>query len=352
MRIKQLDGVRAVAIALVVLEHGLNLPMGWAGVDLFFVLSGFLITRILRRTKEEPYYWTRFYIKRATRILPPMMLALLLSAIFYRPNLGAWWIAYLLFGSNISRVFHSEISGRWDVFWSLAVEEHFYLIWPIAIRYLRRRSLLILLICVVLAEPVIRGFATPHVSFLAIYFLTPFRLDGLAAGAFLALALESERDAARIRSLSVPLLCASTALLVLCTFYVPGFNRRANSLAFNSVGYSFVALISVSAIAFVLLRPNSLATRLLSLKPVVFIGVISYGIYLFHHVILDLVASVSLPKAMFALQVSAAFAITLFFCWLSFRWFESPVIAWGHAKASHLAPGAADGKAQTQANAG
>ncbi len=110
-----------------------------------------------------------------------MLLALLLSAIFYRPNLGAWWIAYLFFGSNISRVFHSEISGRWDVFWSLAVEEHFYLMWPIAIRYLRRRSLIILLICALLAEPVIRGLATPHVSFLAIYFLTPFRLDGLAA---------------------------------------------------------------------------------------------------------------------------------------------------------------------------
>ncbi len=134
--------------------------------------------------------------------------------------------------------------------------------------------------------------------------------------------------------------------------YVPGFSRRANSLAFNSVGYSFVALISVSAIAFVLLRPNSLATRLLSLKPVVFLGVISYGIYLFHHVILDLVARVNLPRGMFALQVTAAFAITLLFCWLSFRWFESPIIAWGHAKASHLAMDASDGKVQARANAG
>ena len=81
--IDSLDGVRGIAILLVLSMHGGWFDNGWIGVDLFFVLSGFLITGILRRTRSEPFYWRRFYIKRATRILPPLLFGIAVTVLLW-----------------------------------------------------------------------------------------------------------------------------------------------------------------------------------------------------------------------------------------------------------------------------
>jgi peptidoglycan/LPS O-acetylase OafA/YrhL len=80
--IDSFDGIRGVAILLVLIMHAGWFDTGWVGADLFFVLSGFLITRILRKSRSEPFYWRRFYIKRATRILPPLLLGIAVAAVF------------------------------------------------------------------------------------------------------------------------------------------------------------------------------------------------------------------------------------------------------------------------------
>src|SRR5580658_2055432 len=81
--IDSFDGIRGIAVLMVLLAHGTWFKSGWAGVDLFFVLSGFLITGILRKTRSEPFYWRRFYIKRATRILPPVLLAVIATVVLW-----------------------------------------------------------------------------------------------------------------------------------------------------------------------------------------------------------------------------------------------------------------------------
>lgn len=191
MRLARLDGIRTIAILLVLLtHHRMITQVGWAGVDLFFVLSGFLITRILRSSFTQTTYWSRFYLKRAVRILPPFFILVGFCAIVSHHRSFLSFLGYVLFLGNVMTLtrFDNPLLG---VLWSLAVEEHFYLMWPFAIKFIERRQLLLILSGVLLFEPLLRGLATPHLrGWTPIYFLTPFRLDSLAAGALMAILVE------------------------------------------------------------------------------------------------------------------------------------------------------------------
>src|SRR6266481_5061394 len=125
MRIDRLDGIRAVAILMVLLFHRGSLAFGWTGVELFFVLSGFLITGILRKMRTHERYWSRFYSRRAARILPPVLLLMLLYSLAAKPPLPTI-LGYTLFAGNVMNrtAYGRSILGS---LWSLAVEEHFYL---------------------------------------------------------------------------------------------------------------------------------------------------------------------------------------------------------------------------------
>ena len=161
----ELDSLRGVAILLVLFFHGFDSPGivwsrltvpgrlfftaclgGWTGVYLFFVLSGFLITGILLDSKPKPQYYRRFYIRRALRILPAFYLLLLLLIVL--PRTG--WLAHrrvgwpfvalsFLYLANVTNLF--GVPGQYGALWSLAVEEHFYLVWPAVVRRLSRRAI-------------------------------------------------------------------------------------------------------------------------------------------------------------------------------------------------------------------
>ena len=176
----ELDTIRGIAILLVLFFHGFGLRYGlrglsgfpkllvaatlpgWMGVNLFFVLSGFLITGILLDSKSRPNYFRVFYIRRALRILPLYYGVLLLLAVLTRTgwvNRHASW-AYLglsaIYLSNVTELF--GVPSQYTVLWSLAVEEHFYLLWPAAIRVLSRYQVVVAgaVICVVC--PCLRAF--------------------------------------------------------------------------------------------------------------------------------------------------------------------------------------------------
>ncbi|HTF65474.1 MAG TPA: acyltransferase [Edaphobacter sp.] len=182
MRIPRLDGIRAIAILLVFFYHHRLLGgSGRAGVDLFFVLPGLLITRILRASSSKDHYWSRFYLKRSIRILPPLALLFALC-LTLDPHMSLWTIAgYSLFLGNVMNItrYANEL---FLVLWSLAVEEHFYIFWPFAVKFLQRRTLITLVTCVLLIEPILRAAFTPYIQGETVYYLTPFRLDSLAAG--------------------------------------------------------------------------------------------------------------------------------------------------------------------------
>jgi peptidoglycan/LPS O-acetylase OafA/YrhL len=121
-RIGRLDGIRAVAIALVFLHHAEFVALGWTGVSLFFVLSGLLITGILRRSRCDPAFWGPFYIKRATRILPPLVIVFAGAAIFCTIPWRKVGLYHLFFLSNLSQALYRGQSGALDVLWSLSVD--------------------------------------------------------------------------------------------------------------------------------------------------------------------------------------------------------------------------------------
>src|SRR5688572_4277989 len=174
---------------------------GWVGVDLFFVLSGFLITGILLDTRGSDRYFTTFYARRTLRIFPLYYLVLFLGLVVL-PNFPEAHQAltgvgdnpppqwpYWLYLTNFSIADRGWAHGWLDVAWSLAIEEHFYLVWPLVIWLCPPRVMAALCAVIILAEPAARIFArATNVDPLPIYVLTWFRVDGLAIGALLALA--------------------------------------------------------------------------------------------------------------------------------------------------------------------
>ena len=202
--IDSFDGIRGVAIFMVLSMHGGWFGNGWVGVDLFFVLSGFLITGILRKTRREPFYWRRFYIKRATRILPPLLLGIAVTALLWPHPSLAGIAGYALSLGNVVDMTHFAI---WPLghLWSLSVEEHYYLLWPFFVLRLPRRKLQWLLFAIVVIVPLARFVFTyllPGQEPYAIYFLTPFRIDGIALGSLLALLLEQKSWQERLKKWS------------------------------------------------------------------------------------------------------------------------------------------------------
>ena len=209
----RLDGLRGLAILLVMLAHttrfdlaegplGVALTaipsLGWTGVDLFFVLSGFLITGILLRSKRSPNYYRSFYARRFLRIFPLYyavlaFFLLLVPRVFESFNAfwtlgaradGAWYWLYL---SNLRMALGGERHPL-DVSWSLAVEEHFYLIWPFVVRYVDERRLLAICGLVAAGAFAVRcALLAAGAEPVAAYVLTPARLDTLATGAALAI---------------------------------------------------------------------------------------------------------------------------------------------------------------------
>ena len=292
MRLARLDGVRGIAIFLVIAHHHYFLSyFGGIGVEFFFVLSGYLITRILRGSRYSPIYWQRFYLKRALRLLPGLVLLLLVVALTARHVSTLGLFGYALFFGDVIDVTPYYIAPL-GALWSLAVEEHFYLVWPSCVRALRRKTLLGIIFTTLLLEPVLRLLAMPHVaSFWTIYSLTPFRLDSIAFGCLLGLLSEDERISHRIDRISGrATLGFGSAFLLLSTF-VPSFRHDSNSVLGNAVGYSMAAVACFFTVAWIIsLRAGSFADRFLSLPPLVFLGRISYGMYLFQAAVIFAVA--------------------------------------------------------------
>ena len=321
---------------------------GWEGVPLFFVLSGFLITSILRRSRTNKSFWGPFYVKRAARILPPLVIAFALAFLFSTVAWRQVGLYEVFFAANFAAWLHPGSTASLTVLWSLAVEEQFYLFWPFAIRYLERKHLIRLLAAVLIAEPILRGIVTPfHKTIWFVFYLTPFQLDGLAAGSLMAILVEDESTAVILKNWGGKVF-GLIAIVFASLSITNGFHRDANSVLFNSLGYSLVYLGSACLIAHVLLCPSSSISRALEWKPAVFLGAISYGFYLFHPIGIALMEKLGseLHFVHYRTLAPIAFAGVAAFSFLSFRYYESRFIAWGKTVGARLQTSAA-GKQNT-----
>ena len=321
-RIRQLDGLRAVAILSVIVHHCLGIPLLWVGVDIFFVLSGFLITGILLRRKEEPRgYYSQFYFRRLFRIQPAYVLSIILYGTLITWRYFHPWPYFAFFGMNIQLFF-------WDFplglpVWSLAVEEQFYLLWPTVVLLVSERSLLRVSFAVILATPLLRFLCTPlFPDQRQIYMLTPFRADLLCAGAALAI-LWAHRSArfeeiCRKRAwVGVVLGFGSLAGLYL----FPIFRLSSNTRWGNSIDYTLSLIGSISLLGWTL-AGRGVLHKVLTWGPMMYIGQISYTMYLVHQIV-QLVLERHLRHSQLLLPT---LAITFAFASLSWFVLERPLI--------------------------
>ena len=284
-RILELDGVRAIAILAVFIHHSLNVPLLWMGVDAFFVLSGFLITGILLRVKERNRnnYFRHFYSRRARRILLPYLLALLVSTLFFGTAWTRYWYWFAFFATNIGSAFGQYGHESLVVLWSLGVEEQFYLFWPVVILMVSEKRLFRIACSVILFCPLLRALATPLFStHFPIYFLTPFRMDLLCAGAVLSIIWRKEGRAGFARMVSPARWMIGAGLIALLFCAKLGWLKTSsNTPASNAFIYVFGLIFSTGLIILALGGDRFLCPFLRA--PLVrFVGIISYSMYLIH----------------------------------------------------------------------
>jgi peptidoglycan/LPS O-acetylase OafA/YrhL len=361
-RVPALDGLRGIAILLVLVLHftmyGGELPAagldrlvhrtalaGWIGVDLFFVLSGFLITGILYDAKGGERYFRNFFARRLLRIAPlyygALVLFVLLLPALWRGHAGLSWLRsesfwYWTYLVNVRIAWEGWPGfGALGHFWSLAVEEQFYLLWPVAVFRLRRRPLMAL--CAACAVVAVGVRLALHLAgnAPAAFVLMPARMDALAAGAFLALALRGPGGPAAAARLAKPALAAGGAGLAVLVLWKRGL--PAEDAAVAVAGYFLLAVLFAGAVALaVAAPPGSRGSRWLAAPVLIFFGRYSYALYVLHHPLLflkppwltyDAVPAVlgsRLPG--WLLFVSAGIGVSVALALLSWRFWEKPFL--------------------------
>jgi peptidoglycan/LPS O-acetylase OafA/YrhL len=357
-----LDGFRCLAFLMVFFQHYAELPWGWVGVDFFFVLSGFLITGILFDSRDDPFRVRNFYVRRTLRIFPlyygVMLFLLLLAPLCHWKWSWAWllWPAYLgnflhdiyplHFAIPYAQVANFQlvgtVHGRWWTlymghFWSLCVEEQFYLVWPWLVFWVRdRRKLLSLCaatlpLCLV-TRLLCNQYLPPALlrdGFL--YTFTPVRLDALLMGGLLALWLRGPQAHQLLRAARVALPIMIGAL-VLGIAFSPLRHVHATPYPYPAGMYSWaLSVVDVlgALLILVVIQPDTYLYRFFNMPPLRWAGRLTYGAYVLHDIPHDVYrAMADHITDQHTDQVTTAIALvgTFGLAWLSFRLVERPFL--------------------------
>ena len=362
-----LDGLRAIAVLMVFATHYGNLPaaINWgnSGVDIFFVLSGLLITGILFDSQHRPDRYRVFYIRRTLRIFPlyyaVLFVAVLLFPIFrwqLHPAQGMWFVylgnySRLIWQSAVQNFTYTPYDSlysttfpafRWELYhlWSLCVEEQFYLVWPFVVfAVARREQLLKLCLGVVMLVPFLRMLAlhvaTPDTIHLGLlYRAAPLRADALVLGGALALCLrgpERTRLLQMAKPVGVALLVIAAALEVKSRLRWGHWVDAEYARNHSAWLYTLLALLSAALILRVL-QAGTWLHRVCLWPPLRWLGLRSYGFYVYHallyHAWFELSVVLCFGHRGLAARVLPAVALggTLVVCWASFRFFEAPIL--------------------------
>jgi peptidoglycan/LPS O-acetylase OafA/YrhL len=368
-RALELDGIRGLAIALVLVWHYFTLmvraPEGswlrlakaatqltWSGVDLFFVLSGFLLGGILLENRESPSYFKAFYLRRVFRILPVYILLMISFAVLNglsqgRRNAGIrhmidrpmpLW-SYLTFTQNFTMASEGHVGApALSVTWSLAVEEQFYLFLPLLIRFVPLRWLRTVLALLVLAAPVFRlllwSEAMPDPR-IAGFMMAPARGDSLLLGALLALAVRHPGFAKAFTRYRTAIGCVFLVLLA-GMVGMAIWPRPLIDIVIHVAGHFWIALFYGTLILWVAARPSSALGAVMRFPALRALGLVSYAVYLFHMPVLGSVFAwyrrrpPSLRGTGDVMLIVASLGITLTLAMLSWYFLEKPLLRIGH----------------------
>ncbi len=357
-RIPQLDGLRGIAIALVLVYHYAGnvvdfVPpyikpfvqlggLGWSGVDLFFVLSGFLIGGILLDARGSSNYFRVFYWRRICRIFP--LYFAFLAAFYVVSHFQHWpeldtlfnpqipWQVSVTFNQNLWMAVHNELGAMTlHPTWSLAVEEQFYLTLPAIILLVKGRRLLYLLGCGIVAAPLFRLilFLVRPQDYMATYVLLPCRMDSLLLGVVTAYLLRAKNVLEFARAHRRHLWTVIEVLTVICGL----FTVRASPhdpvtmlIGVDCLGLLFTCVLVAS------LLDESLA-NVLRTKWLMGLGTIAYGVYMFHQPAFGFAAVLLRSYTTnWAVTTVLSLLLTIAAAKASWEWFEKPIVNFGRRK--------------------
>jgi len=340
-RMLGLDGLRALAVLAVVWHHAHHgyewLPIsrnGFLGVDVFFVLSGFLITHLLLKERDDrgSISLVGFYIRRSLRILPVYYLLLAVLAGYFAWA-GAGPAAHVFFAEL---PWHLSFTSNWVqvsslmfISWSLSTEEQFYLVWPALVVALGRWAILVAIAFLLFNQMINFGVLDEWLARLGLAYgslnILQITFTPIVLGVLLAFALAHQRIRAALERLPAGAMWACAGG-VLWLANVPGDVRGLPRLSFH--------MATTALIALVVTQPASSVVRALEWRPLVFVGSVSYGVYLFHMLALDMavrvlkrvVPSGAPPEWVFV----GAGALAIGLAAISFKYFETPLIGLKH----------------------
>jgi peptidoglycan/LPS O-acetylase OafA/YrhL len=358
-RVGELDGLRALAILLVVAWHYLgvgdgpaSIPwrifmVGRTGVDLFFVLSGYLITGILLANANSPSHFSTFYARRSFRILPIYVVMLVIyligrqfggsAAVLFGGPLP-WW-SYAVGLQNVWMAIDQTYGASWLAgTWSLAVEEQFYLFFPLVVYFVPSRILPVLLLVLLVLCPVGRIISYGLGDRFGYYVLMPLRADVLAIGAMIAWLKSSGAVSSSVRRI-FRIVFWSTA----CFFPVFAWFVELSDFTMAMWGHTYLVALYGSMVFMVLDHKGAPRLTILRSRPAAFFARISYALYLTHSYVLILVfLAAGYGHTILTWQGAAltgcAFAISVAICCASYRFIEAPLIRMAHRKFSFDKP--------------
>ena len=347
----QLDALRFFAILGVLVEHFWQPhPLPWIfgsvrwgdiGVRLFFVLSGFLITGILlggrglaeSGRRSQIFFLRQFYVRRFLRIFPIYYLTLvviLLAGVWPARQIAPWLFTYT---TNVYIWHEGQWVGNVGHFWSLAVEEQFYVFWPVLLLFAPRRWLAPLLVTLICLAPLYRLYASFRYSHDVLSgnytsgTFTPALFDSLGLGALLAIFARRARESTRFRGVLVRVVLPLGLIVYTGTLAAryAGDIHGSFALSYTALALVFCWLIGVASVGF-----GGIFGRVLEWRPLAYLGKISYGAYIFHYFVplglayLVGLVGVAYPKTGFANFVLAS-AVTFGIAAISWHLFEAPI---------------------------
>jgi peptidoglycan/LPS O-acetylase OafA/YrhL len=355
-----LDGLRGVTIILVLWFHAGGLFRGgFIGVDIFFVLSGFLITSLLIKEYDENQriYLGRFYMRRALRLLPALVVMLAAwgaFCLFFGEDTYKTWrdIGIVFFyAGNWARAYDLHLSHTLGHTWSLAIEEQFYILWPlifIVLRYLgcSMRTLLFLTLGAAVVSTAVGGWwyytgmaaldkaqlssfgyrAARSQIVMRLYNGLDTHSSGLLVGCALAFFMSGYKPAiqARAKGIHAASLAAAVVLIIIA------FTAKWSSGLMFAGGYLVVAIASAIIIASLCITENNPIRKVLEHKWIVYLGRISYGLYLWHYPIyyvVDIYLNTFNSPIRWPVKLTVGTAVALGVTYLSFRFIETPILS-------------------------